>query len=167
MNESRTHAIAKIHGGPSNPTLHGTVCFQQLRTGVLVTAEVFNLPQTRPSGAGIFALHIHAGTRCSGTAENPFADAKGHYNPDANPHPYHAGDLPPLFGNHGYAYLSVFTDRFSVEEILGRVVIVHQNPDDFTTQPSGNAGAMIACGKIYAGACRPNQWAICHDAPML
>ena len=60
----------------------------------------------------------------------------------------HAGDLPPLFGNHGFAFAVFLTDRFSVREVLGKTVIVHLKPDDFTTQPSGSAGEKIACGEI-------------------
>ena len=46
------------------------------------------------------------------------------------------------------AYLSVLTDRFNVSDIIGRTVIIHNMPDDFTSQPSGNAGEKIACGVI-------------------
>ncbi|MDD3193622.1 MAG: superoxide dismutase family protein [Oscillospiraceae bacterium] len=139
-------ATAQLGGSPAYPNIRGTVRFAQTEAGVLVTAEVFHLPDDPP---GIFAFHIHEGTQCSGNAEDPFADAGGHYNPGGQPHPYHAGDLPPLFGNHGYAYLSVFTNRFTVREIIGRVVIIHAMPDDFISQPAGNAGAKIACGQIF------------------
>ena len=44
--------------------------------------------------------------------------------------------------------MSVLTDRFNLREIIGKVVIIHRNIDDFSTQPAGNAGAKIACGKI-------------------
>ncbi|NLF34637.1 MAG: superoxide dismutase family protein, partial [Clostridiales bacterium] len=44
--------------------------------------------------------------------------------------------------------MSVLTNRFTVREVIGRSVIVHDSVDDFTTQPSGNSGAMIACGRI-------------------
>ncbi|MDY3869634.1 MAG: superoxide dismutase family protein [Clostridiaceae bacterium] len=79
-----------------------------------------------------------------------FSNALSHYDPGSCPHPYHAGDLPPLFGNSGYAFQVFFTDRFSVREILGKTVIIHANPDDFTTQPAGKAGQRIACGEIRA-----------------
>lgn len=153
MNNKQTvrRAAAQVHGSQEYPKLHGTVTFQQRSQGVLVTAEILGLPENEVQ-IGIFGFHIHAGTQCSGTVQEPFANADGHFDPNDCPHPYHAGDLPPLFGNHGYAYLSVFTDRFTVSEIAGRVVIIHRDPDDFTTQPSGNSGPMIACGKIVAGA---------------
>lgn len=141
-------AIAKISGSDAYPGIHGCVRFNQMHNGVLVTAEICGLPSDSDHGNGIYAFHIHSGNRCCGNSEDPFADADGHYDPAGRRHPYHAGDLPPLFGNHGYAYMSVLTDRFSVDEIIGHVVIIHRNIDDFTTQPSGNAGAKIACGKI-------------------
>jgi len=44
--------------------------------------------------------------------------------------------------------MKVLSDRFCVKEIIGRTVIIHSSPDDFYTQPSGNAGTKIACGVI-------------------
>ena len=45
--------------------------------------------------------------------------------------------------------MTVFlTDRFRLDEVIGRTVVIHENADDFTTQPAGNAGARIACGVI-------------------
>ncbi len=58
------------------------------------------------------------------------------------------GDLPPLFENNGYAYMSVLINKFKIKDIIGRVVIIHDMPDDFNSQPSGNSGKKIACGKI-------------------
>ena len=142
-------AKAAVMGSKDYPALHGTVTLRQMKNGVLVTAEIFGLPSKQDKcDGGVFGFHIHEGTQCSGNEKDPFADAKMHFNPDGCPHPYHAGDLPPLFGNNGYAYLSVFTNRFRVDEVIGRVIIIHSKPDDFTTQPSGNSGAKIACGKI-------------------
>ncbi len=141
-------AIAKIKGSSAYPGIKGSVTFLQTPKGVLVTAELFGLPYESGCSANIFALHIHSGTSCTGNEADPFADAGGHYNPNDCPHPAHAGDLPPLFSNHGYAYLSVLTDRITVEEVVGRVVIIHRQTDDFKTQPAGNAGTKIACGKI-------------------
>lgn len=142
-------AVAEVQGSTQYPQLHGKVMFNQKPQGVLVTAEVRGLPFSDVQCKNrIFGFHIHEGTSCTGDENNPFADAKGHFNPEGCPHPYHAGDLPPLFGNKGYAYMSVFTDRFRLHDVIGRVVIIHEQPDDFSTQPSGNAGKMIACGKI-------------------
>ena len=145
---SRSTATAKIKGSSDYPNLHGTVTFKQTPKGVLVTAKIYGLPYESGCNLGIFAFHIHSGTSCTGNTADPFADADGHYNPNGCPHPYHAGDLPSLFGNHGYAYMSVLTDRFTVKEIIGKVIIIHRQPDDFKTQPAGDSGVKIACGKI-------------------
>ena len=88
------------------------------------------------------------GTSCTGNSNDEFANAKAHYNPKNCPHPYHAGDLPPLIENNGYSYMSVFLNKFKVKDIIGKVIIIHDMPDDFTTQPSGNSGTKIACGEI-------------------
>ena len=74
-----------------------------------------------------------------------------HYNPQNTEHPNHAGDMPPLLGNQGYAYSVFYDKRFTIQEIIGRAVIIHEKPDDFTTQPSGNSGAKIGCGVIQWG----------------
>ena len=76
------------------------------------------------------------------------SDAKAHYNPDNCEHPYHAGDMPPIFGNNGYAFSIFLTNRFCTDEIIGKTVIIHLQPDDFHSQPSGDSGAKIACGEI-------------------
>lgn len=73
---------------------------------------------------------------------------KGYYNPVGHEHPEHAGDLPALLSCKGNAYLSVKMDIFSVDEIIGRMVVINSDPDDFHTQPAGNAGKKIACGVI-------------------
>jgi Cu-Zn family superoxide dismutase len=142
-------AYAIIKGGESYPQVSGTVNFSQMSNGVLVTAKINGLPnQSTCCRCGVFGFHIHEGISCSGNEEDEFADAKGHYNPNGCPHPYHAGDLPALFGNNGYAYMSVLTSRFYLDEIIGKTVIVHLDPDDYHTQPSGNSGEKIACGIV-------------------
>ena len=105
-------------------------------------------PHRGPCGGGIFAFHIHSGGQCSGNEKAPFANALAHYDRDDCPHPAHAGDLPPLFENQGYAFQMFLTGRFSLCEVIGKTVIIHSGPDDFTSQPSGNAGSKIACGQI-------------------
>lgn len=146
---SRPQAEAGIAGSKDYPDLSGTVRFYGTCRGVIVLAEVSGLPQSdRPCQERIFGFHIHTGAACGGNMDDPFSDAMTHYDPDGCEHPYHAGDLPPLFGNHGFALSLFLTERFSVEEIIGRTVIIHDHPDDFTTQPSGNSGTKIACGVI-------------------
>lgn len=149
IEKTRPTARATVKGSPNYPEINGTISFFQTKQGVLVVSEVFGLPfKQGPCGNEIFAMHIHDGSSCTGNDEDPFAAAGTHYNPNGCDHPYHAGDLPPLFGNAGYAWSAVLTDRFSVEEIKNKTVIIHRNPDDFTTQPSGKAGEKIACGVI-------------------
>lgn len=145
----RPQAAASIAGNESLPDIAGTVWFYQTNKGVIVCAQVSGLPHSElPCQERIFGFHIHKGTDCSGNMDDPFAGAMSHYNPRDCDHPHHAGDLPPLFGKGGLA-LSVFlTDRFSVDEVIGKTVILHDRPDDFTTQPSGNSGTKIACGVI-------------------
>lgn len=142
-------AMACVKGSPEYSCINGTVKFYQIKSGVLILSEVFGLPTSNEVCSDkIFAFHIHSGSCCSGNEDDPFADAGTHYNPEHCEHPYHAGDLPPLFGNDGYAFSLFLTDRFTVSEIIGKTVIIHSNPDDFKTQPSGNAGEKIACGEI-------------------
>lgn len=146
----RPMAQAVLTGSPQFPEVNGTVQFFQMGQAVLVMAEVFGLPASnvRSCQHPIFAFHIHEGGNCSGNMADPFFNAMNHYNPGGCMHPYHAGDMPPLFGVQGYAFMEFLTDRFTVREILGKTVVVHEGVDDFTTQPSGNAGAKIACGVI-------------------
>ena len=139
-------ATARILGGRDYPMIRGTVTFVQRHDGVLVEAAISGLPKTE---TGFFAFHIHEGGSCTGTAEDPFADAKTHYDPGGCPHPCHSGDMPPLYADkNGTAKFAFVTDRFTPEEIIGRTIIIHANPDDFHTQPSGNSGEKIACGVI-------------------
>lgn len=145
----RPQAQASITGSESFPSISGWARFYQTNEGVIVYAEVSGLPQSgQPCQERIFGFHIHQGTDCGGNGDEPFPHAMSHYNPKDCGHPYHAGDLPPLFGNNGLAVSAFLTDRFLVEHIIGKVVILHDRPDDFTTQPSGNAGTKIACGVI-------------------
>ncbi len=94
--------------------------------------------------SNFYAFHIHEFGDCSGD----FQKAGGHYNPQGSMHPDHAGDLPPLLGNQGYAWASFYDKRFTINEIIGKSVIIHENRDDFTSQPSGDPGPMIGCGEI-------------------
>ncbi|MBQ7391909.1 MAG: superoxide dismutase family protein [Clostridia bacterium] len=146
---SRPQAWANLRGSALYPDLQGRVLFYGHPLGTLVVAEVEGLPTSQNNCASpIFGFHIHEGGACAGDGEDPFANVRMHYNPQGCPHPYHAGDLPPLFGANGYAFGACLTDRFLVHEVIGRTVIIHSSPDDFTTQPSGNAGRKIACGEI-------------------
>lgn len=147
--KSSPDAIATVRGDRNHKSIFGTVKFYQTSHGVAVLCEIYGLPKEASKCDGkIFAIHIHEGSSCTGNENEPFADAKMHYNPHGCAHPHHAGDLPPLFASKGYALALTLSDRFTVDEIVGRIVIIHNSPDDFTTQPSGNSGIKIACGEI-------------------
>ena len=139
-------AVAKIRGGVEVPKLSGCIRFYQQKGCVLIVAEIFGL--SRENETGFFGFHIHQGESCSGT---DFSETGSHYNPVDQVHPKHAGDLPPLMCCRGNAYLAVKTDRFTVHDIIGKTVVIHSDPDDFHTQPAGNAGKKIACGVICKG----------------
>ncbi len=144
------NAVAIVRGGADYPKISGRVSFYKTSRGTLVIAEINGLPHSGESCAnGVFGFHIHEGGSCATSAAQAFPDVGSHYNPKNCPHPQHAGDLPPLFENRGYAWSAVLTDRFSVSDIKGRTVIIHGSPDDFKTQPSGDSGKKIACGVIF------------------
>lgn len=146
---SRPQAIATVRGSDTYPNIQGEVRFYQTRMGSVVYASIMGLPENGDRcRQPIFGFHIHTGEKCEGNASDPFAATGMHYNPQDCMHPYHAGDMPPLFGADGKALLIFMTDRFTVGEIIGRTVVIHSSPDDFTTQPSGNSGIKIACGEI-------------------
>lgn len=142
----RPNAAAWIKGGTDNPQLSGLAKFYQTSYGgVLIEVEVFGLPGRSEQGSGNFyAMHIHEFGNCS----DNFQNTGNHYNPGKAPHPGHAGDLPPLLSNQGYAWSAFYDKRFSIDEIIGKSLIIHSDRDDFTTQPSGNAGVKIGCGEI-------------------
>lgn len=146
LNQGQPRAIAWIQGNASQPQLSGAVKFYQTPYGgVLVEAEIFGLPNINtPGSSDYYAMHIHE----SGNCARPFDQTGNHYNPTNMPHPQHAGDMPPLLGNQGYAYQVFYDKRFSIDEIIGRSVIIHSHADDFMTQPSGNSGDKIGCGTI-------------------
>lgn len=143
-------AYAFIDGSDAYPEVHGMVRFYPVADGVLVNAELYELPVSTPiCSSNIFGFHIHDGRSCTGNAKDPFADAGLHFNPGGCQHPAHAGDMMPLFANYeGFAWYCYLSKRFKWGDILGRAVIVHDMPDDFHTQPSGNSGIKIACGIV-------------------
>lgn len=147
----KADAVCMLQGSREYRNLRAVCMLHQTNEGVLIRMNVRGFPISNRIRCNqpIVAFHIHEGKSCTGNSRNPFADAKGHYNPNNCSHPYHAGDLGNLFINrNGSAFMSMLNDRFTVEEVLGRVMILHQDLDDFKTQPSGNSGKMIACGVI-------------------
>ena len=144
------HADAKatITGSDEYSQIQGLVNFYQTEKGVLIGADITGLPVTSSQKRSFFGFHIHEGMSCTGDEADPFAEAGLHYNPGNVQHPYHAGDLPPLLGNNGNAFSIFLTNAFHLEDVIGRTIIIHSQPDDFTSQPAGNSGIKIACGKI-------------------
>lgn len=140
------NAIAYVKGNRLYPNINGKVEFYQTSAGVLVVSEIENL-KVESNKSNFYAMHIHSGNDCEETPSGEFKDTP-HYNPQGNPHPNHAGDLPNLLSNDGYVFNVVLTNWFQVRDILNKTVMIHQGPDDERTDPSGNSGSKIACGKI-------------------
>lgn len=151
---SRSFAAAQIKGGPLAPELNGYVYFWDIPGGTQVLATISGLPRYQPARdnqapIGPHGFHLHQFGDCSvGDPQNPFQAAGDHWNPDGQPHGNHAGDFPVLISNEGRAEMSFFTNRFHVSDIIGKSVVIHQNPDDYRSQPSGNAGKRLGCGVI-------------------
>lgn len=131
-------------------TAAGTVTFEQVGDQVKVTARVRGLKPNQEHG-----FHAHEKGDCSapdGTSTG------GHFNPTAKPHgpqhaEHHAGDMPSLKADAAGNAEATFTLKgvslgAGPADLVGKGVIVHAGPDDYATQPTGNAGARIACGVI-------------------
>lgn len=145
-------ATAKLAGAQGNP-LWGSVSFVEVGGAVLVRADVRGL-----RSGGEFGFHVHEKGDCSAP---DFTSAGGHFNPGGKPHAHHrqaerhAGDLENLRadaeGNATYAFeTKLLTVGPGPTSVVGRAVVIHANPDDYTSQPAGNSGPRIACGLIRA-----------------
>lgn len=142
-------ARALLSGGEGFPGLWGKVDFCLCPPGLLILCEFRGLPyDADPCAPNLFALHLHQEGSCASAEGNAFGAAGGHYNPGNCPHPSHAGDFPPVFSNHGYAFSAFYSERLRPEMLPGRSVILHSRRDDFTSQPAGDSGARIACGIV-------------------
>ncbi len=130
----------------------GTVTFEQHGPHVMVTGRITGLKPNQEHG-----FHVHEKGDCS---SGDGMSTGGHFNPDGKPHgppsaAHHAGDLPALKADgSGVATLSFHLEGVTVgsgpTNLVGRGLIVHVSPDDYTTQPTGNSGARIACAVIKA-----------------
>lgn len=131
----------------------GSIVFEEYDGTVLMIASINGLSE------GTHAIHIHEKADCSS------ADGKstgGHWNPTAQPHGkwgaaegYHKGDIGNFKADEkGNGAVNFKTDEWCIgcgdekKDIVGKAIIVHQGTDDFTSQPSGAAGARISCGGI-------------------
>lgn len=152
MINRQPEAAAWVTGSHLYPQLSGLVKFYSTPYGgILIEAEFFGLPNIAYAKASDFyGMHIHENGSCTGNTDDPFANTGDHYNPDNLNHPNHSGDLLPLFGNQGYAWEAFYDKRFTIDEILGKSVIIHHHADDFTSQPAGNSGSKIGCGTIMS-----------------
>jgi Cu-Zn family superoxide dismutase len=131
----------------------GEATFEQVGDKVRVIVFAQGLRPDQEHG-----FHIHEAGDCS---SGDGMSAKGHFNPLGKPHGHpssaerHAGDLPSLKADKGgRAKLDVTLDGITLRpdptNIVGRGLIIHADPDDYKTQPTGNAGARLACGVIKA-----------------
>jgi Cu-Zn family superoxide dismutase len=157
----------------------GSVDFKTKGSAIEVRVSV-TLPGTTES---IHGFHVHAnnnpanGDGCIADPTQPanthFVSADGHFNPGSGTHGSHAGDMPAIFVmDGGSGEMRFLTDRFAVADLIGRAVILHQNPDNYGNVPvgagvneytansaaavtltlnTGNAGNRIGCGVIVEG----------------
>ena len=143
-------ASAQLQPTTGNTT-SGSASFTQVGDKVHLVANVTGLTPGQEHG-----FHIHEAGDC-GSGDG--MSAKGHFNPYGKPHgspasaERHAGDMPALRADAGgNARIDTTLDVMSVKpgpaSVVGRGLIVHASPDDYKTQPTGNAGARLACGVI-------------------
>ncbi len=136
----------------SESTLAGDIVFTQEGDEVTMQVAISGVPE------GEHAIHIHEVPDCSAPDGS---SAGGHWNPAMKDHgqwgemAHHAGDIGNLVVDaEGKASLTFKTDKWcigcedSTMNILNHSVIIHAGVDDFTTQPTGNAGGRVGCGVI-------------------
>ncbi len=136
----------------SGSLVSGTLTVVPMGDGVHVTGEIGGLPPGSAHG-----FHIHEKGDCSAADAS---SAGGHFNPGASAHgkagagPHHAGDADTLIADaSGVAKVDthfggVTLGGGAANDVAGKAVIVHASPDDYKSQPAGNAGARVACGVI-------------------
>lgn len=145
--------VAELEPTTGNTAI-GRVTFVQNGDTVLVSGEVRGLAPNTEHG-----FHVHEKGDCT---SGDGMSAGGHFNPSGQPHgnhadmAHHVGDLPSLKADGaGVARFSFespgMTVNGGVRDVMGRGLIVHKDPDDYTTQPTGNSGARLACAVISPG----------------
>jgi Cu-Zn family superoxide dismutase len=138
-------AVATIRDG--NGVIVGRAALVQQGATVIVGVQATGMTP------GLHGLHIHTVGSCVGPS---FTSAGAHFNPTNANHGAHAGDLPDLSVNQaGLGMMAAFTTHFtllpgplSIFDTDGAAIVVHANPDDHVTNPSGNSGPRLACGEI-------------------
>lgn len=143
MNEESVYAVANIEGDISSPNLKGIAYFKPFKDGTMVEVEVSGLPGYK--NYELFPIHVHDGNNCNISKEGTFDNVLGHYNPTGENHPFHAGDLPVLFSNNGYAYFKFYTTRFKAYEVENKLVIIHE---PIKNENATVFGRKIGCGLI-------------------
>ena len=150
--QQRTQAQAEIKVLANNTNkLQGALIFQETPEGVKITGSIEGF-----LNSGVHGFHIHEKGDCSAADGS---SAGGHFNPQNKSHgnieqeQSHLGDLGNInVDKKGKATILVLKKGATLDtsdySYLGRSVIIHEKTDDFTTQPTGNAGARIACGVI-------------------
>lgn len=127
----------------------GTARVDQVGDSLRVTINGMNLP------VGAHGAHLHQIGLCTPPG---FESAGGHWNPTGqqhgkdNPAGMHKGDLPNiLVGTDGRGALEYTVPMTSIAALMdadGAAVVIHAQPDDYRTDPSGSSGARIACGVL-------------------
>jgi superoxide dismutase, Cu-Zn family len=145
-----TKAIVHVHPVGDKP-VKGIIEFTKVPQGIAIVADVQGL------APGKHGFHVHEHGDCGGTAGSA---AGGHFNPTNTKHggpdspERHVGDLGNLLADeNGIAHYERVDTLISFEgsnSIIGRSIIIHADPDDYVTQPTGNSGARIGCGMIEA-----------------
>jgi Cu-Zn family superoxide dismutase len=136
----------------SNSGVTGTATFIQKNNEVTLVAKLAGL---KP---GEHAIHIHEKADCSAADA---ASAGGHWNPTFKKHgrwgdtECHKGDIGNFLADEkGNATITFKTDQWCIKcgdetkDIINKGLIVHEKPDDYVTQPTGAAGARVACSGI-------------------
>ena len=144
-------AVATLSPTQGN-TVSGLVMFHEMDGHLMVHAQLSGL---KPGGEQGF--HVHETGSCASTDGS---SAGGHFNPGGQVHgpqnaAHHAGDLPALKADAlGRVDQKFMLDGPTVaggpNGVVGRSLIVHAQADDYSTQPTGNSGARVACGVIAA-----------------
>lgn len=138
----------------SDSTVAGELTITPSNDGIQLTGTVVGLPADAQVG-----FHIHEVGDCSAPDAS---SAGGHFNPTDSEHgrqgedPHHGGDSDNIVADdQGVAtvnadYPDLVLGGGGANDAIGRAVIVHADPDDYVSQPAGNAGARVACGVIEA-----------------